>query len=47
MDDMLFGDWRGYQQAIARARTDNIKDMAIAFRISKVEKKDWEQFINS
>ena len=42
---MFFGEWWGLSHALARDKQQEIKNMAIAMRVSQADAKGWKEFM--
>ena len=42
---MVFGEWWGLSHALARDKQQDIKNMAIAMRVSQADAKGWKEFM--
>lgn len=42
---MVFGEWWGLSKALAKDKQQSVKDMAIAMRLSQLDKKGWDKFM--
>ncbi|MEK6203264.1 MAG: hypothetical protein N2B04_04340 [Psychrobacter sp.] len=42
---MAFCEWWELSKAMAKDKQQSIKDMAIAMRMSQLDKKEWDKFM--
>lgn len=42
---MVFGEWWGLSKALAKDKQQSVKDMAIAMRLSQLDKNGWDKFM--